>query len=174
MKHIFCIKTLLLPFLFISSFAIPNEPQITAEISYGEFIDKITILQIKSERISDKKKLVSIKKELSLLKKTLKRHINSNDELIFLINKLKEINETLWDIEDAIRDKERLKLFDEEFILLARSVYITNDQRCKIKRAINTLLGSTIQEEKSYAEYNPDLINVTKILHEQCPDKIDE
>lgn len=123
------------------------------EISIGEFLDKLTILEIKSERISDLEKLKSIKKELSLLQDDWENSTYKTMELTNEIADLKKINETLWDIEDKIRDKERNKEFDQDFIELARAVYISNDKRAEIKRSINVKTGSDLIEEKSYAEY---------------------
>lgn len=123
------------------------------EISVGEFLDKLTILEIKSERISDAEKLISIKKELSLLQNDWQNSEYKSMDLAGEIAELKKINETLWDIEDNIRDKERSKVFDQGFIDLARAVYVNNDKRAEIKRAINIKTGSDLIEEKSYAEY---------------------
>ncbi|MBI1422072.1 MAG: hypothetical protein GC149_01315 [Gammaproteobacteria bacterium] len=123
------------------------------EISTGEFLDKLTILQIKAERISDPEKLSSINKELHLLTKIWQQSPHSAADISAEIAELKKVNETLWDIEDDIRDKERHKVFDQGFIELARSVYITNDKRADIKRRINMKTGSELMEEKSYAEY---------------------
>ena len=121
-------------------------------ISLGELIDKISILLIKEKNISDKKKLSKIGEELSLLKKTLNNKINENNIENYL-NKLVEINAKLWKIEDDIRDCERNRTFDQFFIDLARSVYITNDKRSEIKNEINKKFGSTIVEVKSYKKY---------------------
>jgi hypothetical protein len=127
-------------------------PNAFAVVSYGELIDKITILMIKTERISNQEKLKNINTELALLQKTYDNCITPCNLIIELQTKLKIINEKLWDIEDAIRIKEHKKEFDEEFIQLARNVYITNDLRCKIKKQIDVLLGSYLTEEKSYAD----------------------
>jgi len=126
---------------------------VSAEISIGELIDKITILQLKSKYISNPKKLKNVKKELDVLCKTLDEKVPSSPQLTALTQKLYDINQQLWDIEDDCRDKERNKEFDDEFIQITRSVYITNDQRCAVKREINELLGSNLVEEKSYAAY---------------------
>ncbi|HSC25460.1 MAG TPA: DUF6165 family protein [Candidatus Babeliales bacterium] len=127
---------------------------ITTEISYGEFIDKITILTIKSERMTNPEKLRNVLIELETLQKTYAKYIGNRSDVLVLQKKLKRTNEVLWDIEDAIRIKERNKEFyDDEFIELARNVYITNDQRYQIKREIDSLLGSRITEEKSYEEF---------------------
>jgi len=127
---------------------------IKVELSYGEMLDKITILQIKSERISDAGKVANVNKELSLLSGLWESDEKSGIDISEEFARLKKINEALWDIEDDIRDKERAKEFDEKFIELARSVYVTNDQRADIKRVINIKLGSDLVEEKSYADYN--------------------
>ena len=135
---------------------------IKAPISVGELVDKITILEIKQEKINDKQKLENINKELDLLT-TEFENINTSKVLpahteIVKLNTLKcdlkLVNKNLWDIEDAIRDCERCREFDEKFIDFARSVYYYNDERSEIKRSINSLLGSHIVEEKSYAKYN--------------------
>lgn len=127
---------------------------IKVELSYGEMLDKITILQIKNERISDASKVANVNKELSLLNGLWKSDEKSNIDISEEFSKLKKINEALWDIEDDIRDKERAKEFDARFIELARAVYVTNDQRADIKRVINVKLGSDLVEEKSYADYS--------------------
>ena len=124
--------------------------KILAEISAGELIDKITILEIKKEKISNKEKLVEVNKELSSLKETLKRSINDEGKIINFKNDLKNINLKLWDIEDGKRLAEKNNKFDERFIELSRSVYKFNDERAKIKLAINNALGSNIKEVKSY------------------------
>ena len=123
---------------------------ILAEISAGELIDKITILEIKRIKISNKEKLNDIEKELSSLNKTMKKSIPDQNLIKDLIARLKEINLKLWDIEDGKRTAEKNKNFDEKFIELARNVYKFNDERAKIKLAINTSLGSNIKEVKSY------------------------
>lgn len=125
---------------------------VTAEISYGELIDKITILRIKSERITNEEKLKNVHTELSSLQETFNKYIGNRPDIANLQTLLQHINETLWDIEDAIRIKERNKEFDDEFIAIARSVYITNDKRCAIKKQIDIILGSRLTEEKSYEE----------------------
>jgi hypothetical protein len=126
---------------------------LTAEISVGEFLDKITILEIKSERITDPEKLRNIRHELDVLLQTWATSPFSSQELSTEIAELKRINEALWEIEDDIRIKEAAGEFDEDFIRLARSVYITNDERAAIKRRINVKVGSNLIEEKSYADY---------------------
>ena len=127
---------------------------IKVELSVGELIDKISILQIKAERIVDRSKLENINKELDVLMSLWKDSTNSNNNLESEINELKAINEELWDIEDKIRDKERNQAFDKGFIELARAVYITNDKRADIKRIINSKTGSELIEEKSYSDYS--------------------
>ena len=124
--------------------------KILAEISAGELIDKITILEIKKEKISNKEKLVEVNKELSSLNETLKKSINDESKIINFKNDLKNINLKLWDIEDGKRSAEKNNKFDAKFIELARSVYKFNDERAKIKLAINNALGSNIKEVKSY------------------------
>ena len=124
--------------------------KILAEISAGELIDKITILEIKKEKISNKEKLVEVNKELISLNETLKKSINDESKIVSFKNDLKNINLKLWDIEDGKRSAEKNNQFDEKFIELARSVYKFNDERAKIKSAINEALGSNIKEVKSY------------------------
>ena len=124
--------------------------KILAEISAGELIDKITILEIKKEKISNKEKLVEVNKELISLNETLKKSINNESKISSFKNDLKNINLKLWDIEDGKRSAEKNNKFDEKFIELARSVYKFNDERAKIKLAINNTLGSNIKEVKSY------------------------
>ena len=124
--------------------------KILAEISAGELIDKITILEIKKEKISNKEKLVEVNKELISLNETLKKSINDENKILSFKNDLKNINLKLWDIEDGKRLAEKNSQFDEKFIELARSVYKFNDERAKIKLAINNALGSNIKEVKSY------------------------
>ena len=121
-----------------------------AEISAGELIDKITILEIKRIKISNKEKLNDIEKELSSLNGTMKKSIPDQNLIKDLIVKLKEINLKLWDIEDGKRAAEKENSFGEKFIELARNVYKFNDERAKIKLAINNTLGSNIKEVKSY------------------------
>ena len=123
---------------------------ILAEISAGELIDKITILEIKKIKISNKEKLNDIEKELSSLNGTMKKSIPDQNLIKDLIVKLKEINLKLWDIEDGKRAAEKENNFGEKFVELARNVYKFNDERAKIKLAINNTLGSNIKEVKSY------------------------
>lgn len=127
---------------------------ISAPVSHGELIDKITILEIKSERIHDAAKLANVRDELQLLDGLWARDPASRIDIASERAALKRINETLWEIEDAIRAKERDHAFDERFIELARAVYHTNDRRAAIKRAINLKLGSRLVEEKSYQGYS--------------------
>lgn len=126
---------------------------IKVELAYGELLDKITILQIKSERITDESKLSNVNKELNLLNNLWQSDQKSSVDISTEFTALKDINEKIWDIEDGIRDKERVKEFDQEFIELARSVYFSNDKRAEIKRDINLKLGSDLLEEKSYSDY---------------------
>ena len=128
--------------------------QIRIPISPGELLDKIAILEIKSERITDVEKVTNVKRELELLETEWARAGSQDPEITDLRARLKAINESLWEIEDAIRDKEREKAFDQRFIELARSVYFTNDDRAAVKKQINTLMGSDIVEEKSYQDYS--------------------
>ena len=122
-------------------------------ISWGELFDKITILQIKLENLKDKNALKNVKIEYDELFKIYENNFRVDANAKRLLAELKKINKTLWNIEDDIRDKERHKTFDEEFIELARSVYITNDERARIKRNINNSFGSQLIEEKSYSDY---------------------
>ncbi len=127
---------------------------IRVELSVGELLDKISILQIKAERIVDPAKLENINKELDVLMSLWKDSAYSKNNLESETNELKAINEELWAIEDKIRDKERNQVFDKGFIELARAVYITNDKRADIKRIINSKTGSELIEEKSYSDYS--------------------
>ena len=124
--------------------------KILAEISAGELIDKITILEIKKIKISDENKLKDVEKELASLNETFKKFIPDQSQIKPLIDKLKSINLKLWDIENGKREAEKNKDFGEKFIDLARSVYKSNDERAKIKLEINNLLGSNIKEVKSH------------------------
>ena len=127
--------------------------EIHVPISPGELIDKITILEIKSARMTDAAKLANVRTELGLLQTTWRASVFASSDIEAEWQQLREINEKLWDIEDEIRDKERARTFDQEFIDLARAVYVTNDERAAVKRTINSKLGSKIVEEKSYAKY---------------------
>ena len=125
---------------------------INTPISLGELVDKISILLIKEKKITDVKKNNLIREELALLKKTLNKATNNN-AIDNYLNQLIDINSSLWKIEDEIRDCEKNKKFDQKFIELARSVYITNDKRSEIKLEINNKFGSKIIEVKSYTKY---------------------
>lgn len=126
---------------------------IKVDISIGELIDKISILEIKQERIADPGKLENVRNELKLLNAEFDRHVPDPNVLGDLRDKLKAVNTDIWIIEDDIREQERRHDFGEKFIELARSVYKTNDKRASLKREINLLVGSAIVEEKSYQEY---------------------
>ena len=119
-------------------------------VSWGELLDKITILQIKQERLRDDAKRANVTTELTALSAVAGAAMV---EAAALLADLKKVNEALWDIEDQIRDKERDQAFDATFIQLARAVYVTNDRRADLKRDINRQLGSTLVEEKSYSPY---------------------
>ena len=127
--------------------------EIKVPISPGELIDKITILEIKAANISDATKLANVKVELQLLQDTWRASAHANANIDAEWQQLRDVNKKLWDIEDDIRDKERQRQFDQQFIELARAVYISNDERAAVKKQINTKLGSKIVEEKSYAKY---------------------
>jgi hypothetical protein len=126
---------------------------ILVPISPGELIDKITILQIKSERMSDATKVANVRVELQLLESTWRDASRDKPDITAEWAALKKINEKLWVVEDDIRDKERAREFDAKFIELARAVYVINDERAAVKKQINTKLGSRIVEEKSYKDY---------------------
>ena len=127
--------------------------KILAEISVGELIDKITILEIKKEKILTKEKLDDVNKELKSLNESMKKYIPNQEEILGYKNDLKNINAKLWEIEDGKRLAEKNKKFDENFIELARNVYKCNDLRAKIKSKINQLTGSNIKEVKQYTVY---------------------
>jgi hypothetical protein len=127
--------------------------EIKVPISPGELLDKITILRIKSQRMSDPAKLSNVRLELRTLEETWGASAYAKIDIGADIDALGLVNERLWVIEDDIRDKERARAFDAEFIRLARAVYIENDERAAIKRRINAKLGSALIEEKSYREY---------------------
>ena len=124
--------------------------KILTEISAAELLDKISILEIKLDKIKDKEKLIEINKEYKSLEETKKSKIEINENLQKLINQLKEINLKLWNIEEGKRECEKNSDFGKNFIQLSRNVYINNDKRAKIKSDINKLLGSNIKEVKSY------------------------
>jgi hypothetical protein len=127
--------------------------ELLVPVSYGELLDKIAILQIKSERMTDPGKLANVRRELSALERTWMAHPAAGHDVSRLRAELKAVNERLWEIEDAIRLKEKARAFDEEFVRLARSVYFENDTRARIKKDINLALGSSYVEEKSYQDY---------------------
>lgn len=126
---------------------------ILVPISPGELLDKITILRIKSARMTDAAKLANVRLELSLLEKTWRESVDAAVDVSAEERALQAVNERLWVIEDDIRDKERAQAFDARFIELARAVYVENDERAAIKKRVNTKLGSRIVEEKSYKPY---------------------
>ena len=126
---------------------------ITTPISHGELIDKITILEIKSEQITDPAKLANVRKELDLLNQVWQADPAAAVDIAAQRRRLKQVNQALWDIEDRIRLKEKSQAFDAEFVELARAVYFQNDDRAAIKREINLMLGSQLIEEKSYQNY---------------------
>ena len=125
---------------------------IKTPVSLGEIVDKISILMVKQKKIDDPKKLDNVNKELSMLKDTISRNVKL-DEINIYLKELIDINSKLWVIEDDIRDCERKKQFDQQFIDLARSVYFTNDKRAKVKLEINEKFGSELVEVKSYEKY---------------------
>lgn len=127
--------------------------EILVPVSYGELLDKIAILQIKSERMTDSAKLENVRRELSALEGIWMGHPAAGGDVVGLRAQLKTVNERLWVIEDDIRLKEKAQSFDDAFVQLARSVYIENDTRARIKKDINLALGSTYVEEKSYQDY---------------------
>lgn len=124
------------------------------EVGAGELIDKITILKIKADRMTDPAKLRNVKHELDVLSRARKENLNQSNELNRLEDELRKVNEALWVIEDDIRACEAARDFGPKFIELARSVYIQNDRRAVLKKAINELCGSSIVEEKSYTEFS--------------------
>ena len=127
--------------------------EIKVPISPGELLDKITILRIKSRRMTDPQKLANVRAELEALEETWKSSAYAGIDIAKDVDALLAVNERLWTIEDDIRDKERSQAFDAEFVRLARAVYIENDERAAIKRRLNVRLGSSLIEEKSYAQY---------------------
>ncbi|MCP4333826.1 MAG: hypothetical protein GY785_14305 [Gammaproteobacteria bacterium] len=127
--------------------------EILIPISPGELLDKITILQIKSERIADPAKVANVRTELEMLDKVWRQAVDEDDTIAALTAELKSVNEALWEIEDDIRDEERNRRFGERFIELARAVYVTNDERANAKKRVNLHLNSSIVEEKSYQDY---------------------
>ena len=127
--------------------------EILVPVSFGELLDKIAILQIKSERMSDAAKLANVRNELAALETTWDAHPAAAQDIAALRADLKAVNERLWAIEDDIRLKEKAQAFDAEFVRLARAVYFENDTRAKVKKDINLALGSAYVEEKSYQDY---------------------
>jgi adenine C2-methylase RlmN of 23S rRNA A2503 and tRNA A37 len=127
--------------------------KILSEISAGELLDKMSILEIKLEKIKNKNNKKVINKEYLMLKKARDKNIQVNKKIKQLIKEIKKVNLTLWNIEDEIRNCEKEKNFDKKFIELARSVYLNNDKRAKIKSDINEIFGSNIKEIKLYADY---------------------
>ena len=127
--------------------------EILIPISPGELLDKITILQIKSERIADPAKVANVTTELEMLEKVWREAVSDDDVIRALSTELRKINEELWEIEDDIRDEERNKRFGDRFVELARAVYVTNDKRAEAKKKVNLHLNSSIVEEKSYQDY---------------------
>ncbi|MEQ5836444.1 hypothetical protein EB809_07200 [Marinobacter sp. R17] len=126
---------------------------ITVPVSFGEVLDKITILEIKSERIEDADKVRNVRLELDELSKTWNEAVPDQSAIGELRQQLKAVNEALWEIEDDIRDQEAAQDFGPRFIELARAVYVTNDKRAAIKKEVNLALGSRFVEEKSYKDY---------------------
>ena len=126
---------------------------ILVPISPGELLDKITILRIKSVRMSDATKLANVRHELALLESTWQRSVSAGIDLAADERALETVNTSLWDIEDHIREEEAAQRFGPRFIELARAVYVTNDERAAIKKRINAALGSALIEEKSYRPY---------------------
>ena len=127
--------------------------EIKVPISPGELLDKITILRIKSRRMTDPQKLANVRLELHALEEIWENSAPAGIDVQSDVRALLEVNERLWVIEDDIRDKERAQAFDAEFIRLARAVYIENDERAAVKRRLNITLGSDLVEEKSYSDY---------------------
>jgi predicted nucleic acid-binding Zn-ribbon protein len=125
------------------------------EVSWGELVDKLTILEIKAERLTAPTAVANVRKELTALQSVLQRLQPRPAELDALKAQLKSVNQSLWDVEDQIRAKEAAQSFDRGFIELARAVYFNNDQRARLKREINVLLKSELVEEKQYTDYSP-------------------
>jgi hypothetical protein len=125
----------------------------TIQVSWGELIDKITILEIKKQRLKSQESVTNVQNELAELMSIVHYTLTKRQDLVDLKQQLKSVNENLWEIEDKIRAKEAAKSFDQEFIELARSVYMNNDERGDLKHRINVLLGSKFGEEKQYTPY---------------------
>ena len=130
-----------------------NMDKILAEISVGELIDKITILEIKKEKITDKEKLANVQKELKSLSTTMEKYIPNTNDIINYKKDLKEVNTKLWDIENEKRLCEKNSDFTEKFIKLSRDIHFMNDKRAKVKLKINKTFGSNIEEIKEYTKY---------------------
>lgn len=128
---------------------------ILVPVSPGELLDKITILRIKSARMTDAAKLANVRHELTLLEQTWRASVPAGDAVADDERALQSVNERLWDVEDRLRDLEAEQRFDKDFIELARAVYVRNDERAAIKKRVNTRLGSKLVEEKSYRPYRP-------------------
>jgi predicted nucleic acid-binding Zn-ribbon protein len=124
------------------------------QISWGELIDKITILEIKERRLRSKESVANVRNELATLRNIVGDTLTKRQDLAALKEQLKSVNETLWEVEDKIRAKEAAKSFDREFVELARSIYMNNDQRGEFKRQINVLLKSKLGEQKQYTFYS--------------------
>jgi hypothetical protein len=131
----------------------PDTP-ISIDVSPGELIDKLTILEIKAERFEEPEKLRHVRQELAMLQTARARSVEPSDQLTELTGQLMSVNIELWEFEDAIRLCEQHKDFGPRFVTLARSIYRTNDRRCELKRQINTLVGTSLIEEKKYPPYN--------------------
>ena len=130
-----------------------NTTTVLAPVSIGELLDKIVILEIKEERISEEEKLINVRNELESLRSICPSSLTDNPDIALWETSLREANSQLWDLEDRIRDKERAEDFGPEFVEIARLIYRTNDQRAHAKKMINVLCGSEIVEEKSYQPY---------------------
>jgi hypothetical protein len=126
----------------------------TIQVSWGELVDRITILEIKEQRLQSKDAVANVRNELATLMSIARNTLRERSEIAALKGQLKSVNEVLWEIEDKIRAKEAGKSFDREFIELARSVYINNDKRGELKRQINVLLNSRLGEQKQYTAYS--------------------
>jgi len=131
---------------------VPNNTPCSVQVSHGELLDKMSILEIKSQRIDSPEKLINIRTELELLQDQARIFL-TQQSIANAYQALKKVNEELWETEDRIRLKEKNQIFDTEFVQLARMVYFQNDNRARIKRHINEISGSLIVEEKSYQEY---------------------
>lgn len=131
---------------------VPNNTPCSVQVSHGELLDKMSILEIKSQRIDSPEKLINIRTELELLQDQARIFL-TQQSIANSYQALKKVNEELWETEDRIRLKEKNQIFDTEFVQLARTVYFQNDNRARIKRHINEISGSLIVEEKSYQEY---------------------